>query len=96
VSVAVRDQILRAADRAIAEQTPPNIFVRTGFPVIDHLHKVGGEPDCHRLLLHATSVAGRLLWYSKLISGVGGQEGTNRGDATLPGLLGGVEPGIAG
>ena len=28
VSVAVLDQILRAVDRAIAEQAPPNIFVR--------------------------------------------------------------------
>jgi len=37
VSAGVRDQILRAADRTVAKQAPPNIFVRAAFPVFEHL-----------------------------------------------------------
>jgi hypothetical protein len=49
VSVAVRDQVLRAADRTVAKQAPPYIFVRAAFPVVEHLHHVWRELDGHQL-----------------------------------------------
>lgn len=43
MSVAVLDQILRGADRAIAEQAPPNTYVRAAFPVVEHFHNFAGN-----------------------------------------------------
>jgi hypothetical protein len=45
VSIRVRDQVLLTADRAIAKQAPPNIFVRTGFPVVEHFLEVHAVPS---------------------------------------------------
>jgi hypothetical protein len=59
VSVAIRDQVLRTADRTVAEQAPPNVFFRTAFPVVEHLHNVRGELDGHHLV-HAVQYRGQV------------------------------------
>jgi hypothetical protein len=50
VSIGFRDHVLLAADRTLAEQALSNIFVRTAFPVVEHLGNVLREPDRHHLL----------------------------------------------
>jgi hypothetical protein len=64
VGVGVQNQVLRTADRAVAQQTPSNCFFGTACPVVEHLRHVRRELDGHHLVLQeatSSSCAGRSL-----------------------------------
>jgi hypothetical protein len=55
VSIAVLDHVVRAANRAIAEQTPFDIFFGTVCPIVEHFGQVLRDTHRHQLVAHQKS-----------------------------------------